>query len=155
MTPPTYNVASLRCDGPVFLNWSSYGTVNVIHEGIKPDGVYEIQIIDSVCDTGNEASYSTPLGVVNSTYGDVVGSFDIGAGFWEPPDGDVGILDAVAILDKFAAKPGAPSKSRADLEPACPDSVINITDVLQALSGFASEPYPFSPSAADPCDAGC
>ena len=59
------------------------------------------------------------------------------------------------ILGRFISDPDSIRKSRADLEPACLDLVINITDVLFALAGFQGSPYPFEPGVLDPCDSTC
>ena len=57
-----------------------------------------------------------------------------------------------AVLDKFKNLPGAPAKSRCDLEPDQPDFLINITDVVYALDAFKGFAYPFpGPPAVDPC----
>ncbi len=73
-----------------------------------------------------------------------------------PPNGPpVGIEDILAILGKFGNVPGAIIKARADLEPACLDLTINVTDVLASLSGFVGLDYPFTPTAADPCNSTC
>ena len=43
----------------------------------------------------------------------------------------------------------------ADLEPACLDLRINVTDVLGSIAGFSGLDYPFTATAADPCDSTC
>ena len=55
----------------------------------------------------------------------------------------------------FVSDPASIRKARADLEPACLDLVINISDVLFALAGFQGLSYPFAPTASDPCDSKC
>ena len=64
-------------------------------------------------------------------------------------------MPAPAILARFASAPGAIIKARADLEPACLDLKINVTDVLSSLSGCVGLSYPFTPTAADPCNSTC
>ena len=46
-------------------------------------------------------------------------------------------------------------KACADLEAGFLDLIINITDVLKAVTGFQGVPYPFEPSAADLCNSTC
>ncbi len=74
-----------------------------------------------------------------------------------PPDEAVNVIDATAIVKRFVSDPDAIGKARADLEgpDGCIDLVTNITDVLQAISGFTGLDYPFVPSAIDPCDSTC
>ena len=73
-----------------------------------------------------------------------------------PPNGPpVDIVDALGVLGAFSSVTGAIIKARADLEPACLDLKINVADVLSSLSGFSGLPYPFAPTAADPCDSTC
>jgi len=72
-----------------------------------------------------------------------------------PPEGVVNIIDVLGILGRFISDPDSILKARADLEPACVDLVINIADVLFALSGFQGLSYPFEPSALDPCNSTC
>ena len=55
-----------------------------------------------------------------------------------------------ARINAFASSPGAVSKVRADLEPASPDFIINITDALIAVGAFAGAPFPF-PAPENPC----
>ena len=63
------------------------------------------------------------------------------------------IADIIAIIGKFVSSVGAPSKARADLEPALPDQTINIADALSAVSAFSGLPYPFAPGP-PPCGHG-
>ncbi len=60
-------------------------------------------------------------------------------------DGIVDVAnDVLGVLEKFANLGGAPSKPQADLEPAMPDQIINITDVMHALGAFGGQEYDFS-----------
>jgi hypothetical protein len=123
----------------------------VFHAGIVPEGLYEVRAIGLNCDPGNPASFSTPLALGTSSWGDVAAFFHAPTSSWPPPDGRVDVTaDILALLDKFANRANAPSKARVDLEPATPDRMINITDVTQALGAFQGLDYPFSPGPA-PC----
>lgn len=144
----TFNAATLTST-PSFQDWSGLGTVHVFHEAILPGGAYTIQAIDGECtDLSLEGSYSSPLVLATSIFGDTV--LDLGL---TPPgaaEGVVNVVDALAILGAFANVPGALVKARADLEPRCLDLKINVSDVLSSLAGFVGLQYPFTPSAAHP-----
>lgn len=147
---PSFTSARLQCE-PYFDAWDAWGTVYVSHEGVLPGGRYELQAISNSCDYTAEASYSAPMLITNARWGDAVGLFDGGAGGWSPPDGSVDVTsDVIAVLDKFSNKATAPGKARVDLEPATPDQIINITDVVRALGAFSGLAYPFAPGTA-PC----
>ncbi len=67
-----------------------------------------------------------------------------------PPDGIVDVAnDVLGVLAKFANGIDAPSKPQADLEPAMPDQMINITDVMYTLGAFGGQEYDFS--VPEPC----
>lgn len=144
-TPPTFNATFLQCD-PFFMDWGAVGVVHVFDAGIVPNSVYEVQVINRGCSVDAEQNFSEALVLPTSAWGDAVGVFDGGAGAWTAPNGTVDVaFDVVALLDKFANRPGAPIKARADLEPAIIDFKINITDVTRALDAFAGQPFPFLP----------
>lgn len=144
-------VAELGCQR-WFENWAQFpGPVHVYHELIVPNSRYEIQLVFQFADA-NELTLSGPVVVSTAPWGDVAGPFDPVRGQWARPDGSVDITsDAIAILDGFRASPTAPVKTRVDLEPAVPDGVINITDLLMMLTAFQGGDYPFAASAPDPC----
>ncbi len=142
-TPPTLTVATLECQ-PVFADWSGVDTVHIYHGSIVPSSVYHVESVDVACDLTNPSTFSVPVEVALSGWGDVGGTFDSNLGRWNAPDGRVDVaFDVVAILDGFANRPGAPMKPRTDLEPAVPDQKINITDVVSALDAFSGQGYPF------------
>ena len=121
----------------------------VYHDGIVPGGSYSVQEIDGACLAGNVPAFSSSLIRTMSRWGDVAAS-TVG-GVWAGPDGRVDIVtDVVAVIEKFSNRPGAPSKARADVEPAIPDQRINISDVTRILDGFRNLPYPFT-AEGDPC----
>ncbi len=144
-TPPTFKAATLDCD-PVFADWGTLGSVHVSDPNIVPGGTYDVQIVDLGCDPTAEASFSAPLRLEMSRWGDAVGAFDKATGMWTAPDNRIDVaFDVVGTLDKFAARPNAPAKSRVDFEPATPDRKITIIDVTSALDAFSGRRYPFSP----------
>jgi len=141
--------ARLQCD-PYYTDWSTYDAVHVYHQNVVPGGVYDLQAIDQACDTAAESSYSVPLELTTSVWGDVVGNYTTTPS--GPPDGRVDIpADCTAILDKFKNLDGVLTKVKCDLEPSRPDQVINIIDVTYCLDAFRGFEYPFEPWP-DPCD---
>ncbi|MCH7872047.1 MAG: M20/M25/M40 family metallo-hydrolase, partial [Planctomycetes bacterium] len=150
---PNFTAATLKC-APFFLDWGPLGTVHVFHEAIVPEGVYTLQAIDNSCSTAVEGSFSEPLPMTTAKWGDTLS--DTSQTPPLPPEGSVNIDDVLGILGRFSNVPGAISKARSDLEPACLDLTINVSDVLASLSGFVGLGYPFiTPTATDPCDSTC
>ncbi len=149
---PSFTAATLTCE-PFYTDWSSLGTIHASHEGVVPGAWYAIDVLDDTCSI--EVGFSVRASLTTPTWGDVAGPFDGAADLWTAADGTVDLNDAVAILTKFVSAPHAPSKPRCDLEPACPDLLINMSDVLFAVTGFQGIAYPFEPSAPDPCDSPC
>jgi hypothetical protein len=149
----TFWAATFQCT-PSYTDWSVYDTVHVYHESVVPGGVYEFQAIDQACDTGVEASYSAPLSVETSAWGDILK--DCTTTPCGPPDGVVNVpTDVTAIVDKFRNLAGAPIKARCDLAGTPPndgalDFKIAILDVMWCLNAFIGGEYPFAPPA-DPC----
>ncbi|UCC32087.1 MAG: EF-hand domain-containing protein, partial [Phycisphaerales bacterium] len=145
---PVFVAASLQCD-PYYTDWNTYGTIHVHHRDIIPLGAYELQEVELVCDRAQEGSFSAPLELAASKWGDIVG--DCLTTPCSPPDGTVGIpTDLTALVDKFKNLAGAPTKARADLEPATPDLVINVADMTYCVDAFRGFEYPFGPGP-DPC----
>ncbi|UCC29835.1 MAG: CRTAC1 family protein [Phycisphaerales bacterium] len=146
---PDFMAADLQCE-PYYTDWSPYGIIHTHHEGIVPGGVYDLQAIDQECDAGAESSYSAPLTITASIWGDVVGHCAVIP--CTPPDGVVGIpTDVTAVLDKFKNLEGAPAKARCDIEPWIPDLLVNIADVTYVLEAFRGFAFPFEPGPS-PCD---
>ncbi|MCH7591558.1 MAG: hypothetical protein IH989_02100 [Planctomycetes bacterium] len=151
---PNFNASRLQCGEPVFQEWDQFPTVHVFHEGIVPGGSYRVQVIGATCpDLLAEGSYSPPLELTAARWGDTVR--DLSATPPAPPEGSVNIDDALGILARFSGVAGAIIKARADLEPRCPDLLINVSDVLASLAGFVGLPYPFEPTAPGACDSTC
>ena len=129
--------------------------VHLYHEGLVPSGAYDVQVIDNNCALQVEGSYSAPLTIIQSAWGDVCGPGPGGA-CKGVADGVVDVTnDVLGILDKFA-NVNSLQKARADIEPGDdgfnngPDFKVNVaSDVLYCLAAFGGAPYPFSPG--DPC----
>ena len=106
-----------------------------------------------VVDAEFPSIFSDPLEITTARWGDTVETCStVGC---TPPDGFVDLVDALAILRAFASAPGSISLPRADLEPACVDFKINVSDVLHSIRSFTGLSYPFAPSVADPCNSTC
>ncbi|MCH7591419.1 MAG: hypothetical protein IH989_01385 [Planctomycetes bacterium] len=173
-----FNAASLGCT-PVFTSWGDLvgscriqsgncfsnlhpggacstdaecvpAVLHLVHEWIVPGAAYEIQVIDGTCDVNNEAHYSPPLTVTTSRRGDITGGCPTRP--CDPPDGNVDIIDVLADIRGFIR---LEIVARTDIEPACVDLVVGIPDVLRVIRAFQGLPYPYPPSAMDPCDSTC
>ncbi len=138
---PNFWAATLECS-PYYTDWSTLGTVHVYHEGIVPAGTYHIQGINEGCGSANAANFSPSLSLATARWGDTIR--DCTTIPCPPPDGVVNITDISAILGRFVSAGDAISKTRADMEPATLDHVINISDALFALGGFQGLEYPFT-----------
>ena len=149
-----FKAASLQCS-PYFAEFSAFGTIEVLHEVIVPNALYDVQVVMETCDIGNEGSFSPPTEIMTARWGDTIGNCNSSTIPCTPPDGAVNITDVLAILSTFSSAPNALAKARADLEPACPDLLINIADAIFGLTGFAGLPYQFAPGFQDPCDSPC
>jgi hypothetical protein len=155
---PTFVAAHLSCQQDC-RDWGSLGLVDVFGEGIVPGGQYEVDVIECTCDSLDETKYSAPLPVTTSRHGDLVGQFEGTSCSWTEANDVVAIpFDTVAAVEKFKNTPCSPRKVRADLvgvppNRACVDQTINVTDYLATIDAFRGLPYPFSPSASNPCDA--
>jgi len=94
-------------------------------------------------------------GAIMPIWGDVAGPWD--GAKWSPPDGNVDVLDIVAFLEAFAARPGAPALPVADIAPPLAagdclpaDSKIDVLDLVAVLSAFQGDSFP----CAEPCYSG-
>lgn len=117
------------------------GTLHVYGEAVVPGARYTIQVAHEDCDLGIEASFSNPVGVDTTLFGDVVGS--CAQSPCSAADNRVAIIDVFAALSRFLNAPGAPSKTRADFEPSTLDLEVNITDILFQIQGFLGIPFPY------------
>ncbi len=148
-------VAPLVCSRVCRSDWDQYGVIHVYHQAVVPGGTHSF-LVDCSC-YGLWHPLCDPFFPFLSTsaWGDVSGRFADGA--WTAADGTVDVtVDVVAVLEKFRNGGSAPGKVRADVEPACIDFQINISDVTTVLDAFRGRPYPFAPGSGncpslDPC----
>jgi hypothetical protein len=157
-SPPTFKVATLGCSEVFRTDWETLGTVHAYSPFIVPGGNYVIQIVNQGNPLDVEGSFSTPLQLSTSDYGDVCSGPKNNYGEWSPPDESADITtDVLAVKQKFGNQPGL-TKTRAELggDRSDPwvDFVIDISkDVLYAKEAFTRRPYPFPPPPAEswPC----
>ena len=141
-SPPAVRAASLECE-PVYREWNTLDTIHVSGSMIVPDSTYAIQAIDLPCDLGDEASFSLPVLIHTSPWGDILGRCDVTG--CAPPDGRVDITtDVTAVVDKYSNLEFAISKVRTDLGGAVPDHIVDMGDITLALDAFLGKDYPFS-----------
>jgi hypothetical protein len=143
---PTMWAANLTCAGPVYLDWSQYGVVDILDAGIVPEGVYAIQAVADDCNTGDEDSYSVATPITNSAFCDVTGAI-CAAEPCSPPQGVIDFTDIGAVVEKFKNTPGALQKSRADVinsnaTLAPPDKKIDFVDISGCVESFRGSPPP-------------
>ena len=136
----TFNAAPLSCV-PVFRDWSSDSTIAIYGAEIMPGSEYQVQRANSSCASGNlgdEACWSTPITLTTGKYGDVWPLFDAPG---NPPQPDFN--DIAAVVQKFLASPGAPTKAMCQLQPnvVFPMRQIDFRDVAADVQAFLGVPY--------------
>lgn len=148
-TGKTFYAATLQCTPELRVDWDTFGTIHIFHEGIVPLGRYSITTIDDckLCHPGFPPD--VPVEFPTARWGDI-GQLEGGA--FIAPDDSLDVGDILGILEKFAGRSTAPIKARADLVPSIPDHLITVSDIVAVLNAFSGLPYPFSPSAASPCE---
>lgn len=142
----TFWAAGLVCEANAHrMDWSTLGTLYLYSEGIVPEATYVVEEIEDGCDWAHESNYSFPLLVVTSPWGDVCGPSPTGA-CRAPADGVVDVQnDVLGVLTKFENGAGAIPKASADIEPATPDWLVNVTnDLVYTLEAFQGGSYPFN-----------
>ena len=121
-----------------FLLPSEWGTLIATSQDIVPSTTYHV-----VAECG---ALTTDPGIVTTAlWGDVVGVFNVGAGQWTPPNGEVDINDLVAAVEAFEGRETAPPTGTVDLWPCIPDGIIDIVDIVQIVDAFEGTPYPCPP----------
>jgi len=152
---PTHLRASLGCT-PFYADWSAYGVVDVIDDGIIPGGTFTLGVIQENCSLGDESAYSAPIELITSATGDIVG--DCGVNPCSAPQGVVDFVDISAVVSKFRNEAAAPRKARADLinsdvAVAVPDGKVDFVDISYCVDAFRNAaPPPPGPPLVDPCD---
>ncbi len=152
--PPVCTVAELGCT-PYYTVWGDVGVVDLYDAAIVPGATIELRAITEGCDTANPTNYSSPLIVVMSDVGDVVGDCEVTP--CSPPQGVVDFVDISSIVEKFKNTPSAPRKARVDLINSdvanpLPDGKVDFVDISYCVEAFRSTAFPLpGPPAEDPC----
>lgn len=129
----SYHAGRLQCT-PYYRDWSGEGAVQIIGAEILPSSTYQLRMISH-----NEATCSQSLMVTTGRWGDVGEPFAPNG--TQPDSGDV-----VAVVNKFRNQPGAPTKSRAQLQPNAinPQFDVGALDIVSTIDGFRGSAYPYS-----------
>ena len=140
--PQVFYSAGLQCT-PHFMDWSTVGLLHVTGPAMVPSSLYEVKAILNGCDNAIESSFSLPLTLATTRWGDVETPFN-------PPDlstqPDVG--DISALVSKFRSVDGAPIKARALLAGSDASGNIDISTDLSfshisaCVEAFRGAPYP-------------
>lgn len=144
--PAHFKCAKLRC-APFYLDWAAAlgnSPLQVTGMEVMPSSTYAVrrvayscQGVESVC-----TAVSQPLILKTQRWGDVMAPFQDAhatAALTQP-----NISDVTAIIDKFKNSPTAPVVARGDLNPAVPDTVVNIAHVASVIDGFKAFAYAFA-----------
>ena len=147
-TPDVNGIARLGCTA-VYLDWSDDTVVHVGDDEIFPESDYDIQAVQELGEE-DEDLYSDALRVSTvDDWGDVVGAKDQ-SGVWTCPDGVVNMNDINAVLEAYQGAQSAPPLVQADIDPAVPNKVVNMSDLARVIAAFETGTYPFD--APDPCE---
>ncbi len=129
---------------PHFAHADEWGTVLVKGDWILPSRQYAVQ---TICfELTPSVEDSTPVIAQMALNGDVIGASGYGH-----PDGSCGLMDVLAVLERFGPDLDTVDDVYTDLMPCEPNSLINLDDILMALDSFGPPP-PLGPPPPDPCD---
>jgi hypothetical protein len=152
---PGFWAATLACTPYFDADWSAYGRVDVYNDALVPGASFSVQAIGEACDAAQDGSYSDPLVVNMSGWGDLVQ--DCGVQPCTAPEGTIDFVDISAVVEKFKNEPAAPRKARTDvinsdvLLPA-PDRKVDFVDIASVVEAFrGSPPVLPGPPVNDPC----
>ena len=135
--------AQLQCT-PYFRNWGLMDLLHVTGSAIVPSSEYEVQIVGANCDIGAESSYSVPLVLRTTRWGDVESLFNPPSATMQPD-----VADIAALVAKFQSAPGAPIKTRALLAGDNAFGYFNsieqdfgFSHIAACVDAFRGQPYP-------------
>jgi len=149
--PTTFKCASLQC-APLYMDWNAAlggQTLHVTGQAVVPSSSYEVRQLAASCQ-GNEslcAAISAPLTINTARWGDVAAPFQAPS---PAPLTQPNVIDIAAVVDKFRSVPSAIIVARADVNPAIPNSRVDIADVANIVDAFKNLAYPFPGPAACP-----
>ncbi len=144
-TQTPFMAATLQCT-PYYTDWGSVGYVHVTGSEVVPSSSYDVQWITEGCPESEESSYSAPLTIDTTRWGDVIDPFNPPSTTTQPDFGDIG-----ALVNKFKSALGAPIKARALLAGDVPDLSVDVgfTHISACVDAFKGFGFPFSGPA--PC----
>lgn len=133
--PPTINVTDVPSDpfnaAPLQCafhsqDWNAVGRLHIYGAAVVPGSQYDVRICET--ETG---PCSAPLRIETAKFGDIVAPLNL-----------TNFQDIGSVLDKFAGRPTAPSKTRTKLrEPVNPASLVNFQEAQAATSAFQGRTY--------------
>lgn len=134
-----FMMSTLQCD-PYYTDWSTVGIVHVTGNEVVPSSVYDVQWITVGCQEGSESSFSSPLTIATTRWGDVEEPFN-------PPSPTVqpDVSDISALVNKFKSAPGAPIKARALLSGNVPDPTFDLSfaHISDCVDAFRGQGFPY------------
>lgn len=135
-----FMVSTLQCD-PFYTDWSAVGTVHVNGREIVPSSSYDVQWITTGCFENSEVSFSAPLSIPTTRWGDIEIPFNPPTNAVQPDVGDI-----AALVNKFRSAPNSPIKARALLSGDIPDPTLDLSfsHISSCVDAFRGLPYPHS-----------
>ncbi len=130
----------LQCT-PFYNDWSTVGTLHVTGREVVPSSSYDVQWITVGCGESSESSFSAPLTIPTTRWGDVDAPYNPPSASVQPDVADIG-----AMVNKFKGVLGAPIKARALLAGEIPDATpdFNFTHISACVDAFRGLGYPNS-----------
>jgi len=140
----SYRAARLQCT-PFYFDWvteTATMPITVVGAEILPSSEYSVKTYGSSC-VGIEATCTdvgTAVTMQTRRSGDVASVYNPPS-TTRQPDG----LDIAVMINKFKARPGAPTKAVAKIQPNLPElnSDINALDIVTVADAFLGFAYPF------------
>jgi len=138
----TFHAAQLQ-NTPYFTDWVSWGLVQLFGQEVLPNSLYEVRVVDGSCVATPElpSCHSAPLLVATAKWGDIKIPFFPATGALQPDFKDIS-----SQVDSFLAKPTAPNKSRAMLQPEVPDYMLDVSfkDISDCVDAFIGASYAYA-----------
>lgn len=144
--PTIFKVSTLQCE-PFYADWSTMGLVHVDGREIVPSSSYDVQWITDGCLESSESSYSAPLTILTTRWGDVEVAFNPPSPTTQPD-----LTDIFALVNKFRGVPGAIIKARALLAGNIPNpaSDLSFTQIADCVDAFRGRGFPYAGPASCP-----
>jgi len=137
----TFHAAPLQFT-PYFIDWSSWGLVQLYGDEVVPSSLYEIRVVDGSCAATPDlpACHSPPLVVATAKWGDVTLPLSPATVALEPD-----FKDIASQVSSFQASESAPNKSRAMLQEEVPDYTqdVSFKDIAACVAAFTGSVYDY------------